>query len=314
MTEMEWTTSNAAVATVENLGATEPYKTTGSGSKLVEYYSSKGTIQIVAGEKAGKATITGKALDGSNKTVKITVNVAANSMTETLDINVPAGTANGGVTGQAVLAWGKSIKLNPTYNTGAKNKTLVWTVEAAKGNGEDYAANEERPAISGVTVSGGTVKAAAASKTLVTPYTGWIKVTAAANYEIVGAEKQPANVQYIYVVQPISKISVAQITLSKGKYSTKEVSSISAKAGDEITLTDTPYTFTTTYKTYNANTQAGQRIEQLAWTSSNSAIATVTQDGVVTIKENAKKKGTVTIKAVAQDGSKVSKSVKITIK
>lgn len=325
--DMLWTSSNEDILTVDWTGANEDYitKSTTSKGKTTNYWASEGTLTLVPGFKTGKVTVTGKALDGSNKTVKLTVTVAANSDTETLDINVPAGTAIEN-NGYPILAWGKSIKLQPTFNKGAKNTTVKYTVEAVEPEYETNDMGEEvltgfnktGEDVSGITFSGSTIKAATASKKLQTPYSGWVKVTATLNHEVYvnGVENNPVEItdeQYIYVVKPVSKISVAQLTISKGKYKTKEVTSVKAKAGEELNFEQSPYVFAVNYKEYSTYTKDSATFGDISWTSSNTAIATVDQDGNVTISENAKNKSTVTIKAVAQDGTKVAKSIKITI-
>ena len=158
----------------------------------------------------------------------------------------------------------------------------------------------------------------AASKKLQTPYSGWVKVTATLNHEVYvnGVDNNPVEItdeQYIYVVKPVSKISVAQLTISKGKYKTKEVTSVKAKAGEELNFEQSPYVFAVNYKEYSTYTKDSATFGDISWTSSNTAIATVDQDGNVSISKNAKNKSTVTIKAMAQDGTKVAKSIKITI-
>ena len=278
----------------------------------MEYFASRGAIEFTA-LRAGKTTLTGKALDGSGKTVKIAVTVAYNTQTTYFDIRVPAGTANGGVLGQAVLAWGKSIKLSQRFNSGAKNKTVVWSVEAAEKNGDTFVTTDGQT--KGITVKSGTVTAANPAKAMPAPYSGWIKVTAKSNYQLYNHEsgmfEYVEDAQYIYVVQPVTKISLSQIVVSEGEYVTKEISSVTAKCGQKIRLAQSPYTFKATYRTYNNLTGTGAQIKDFVWTSGNSRLATVDPYGVVT---GGNKKGTVTIKVMAQDGTKVAKTVKITIK
>ncbi len=239
-----------------------------------------GVITFYPTGREGKVTVTGTALDGSKKTVKITltiVNASKGQVTSNIDLRLPANTADGGEIGTPVLTWGKSLQLKTYFGPKtAKNKNVIYQVTDQNG---------DVPA--GVTIAKGKVTVAKASKKL-TPYTGWITVKAMLDYTVDG--KEIADTQRIYVQAPVEKIVI------KG-------SNQAMTAGDsrkfEAEITFNAFADGVTYK-------------NVLWSVSDSKIAKISDEGVLTIKDTAKKGKTVKVTADAQDGS--GKKATITIK
>ncbi len=267
--EIRWTVSDSSIVKFEN----------GSGEFITT--ATDGLLQLWPQGKTGKVTVTGTAIDGSKKTVKITVNVVEGSMAERIALRTPVNTANGGQTGRALLTWGKSLQLYTGYIPRAnKNKTVVYTVTEAPG----------------VTVKNGKLTIAKQSKT-VTPYTGEVTVTATLNYLIYsgGEFKTVSDSLKVYIQQPVTKIALYNgilpaktVTIDRGE--TKQLK-IKASYGD-----DSPVKY-----------------DDILWSSNNYLYGTVDSEGNITVKNNAPKGKTFTITAAAQDGSGKKRTVTIKI-
>ena len=131
MTAMEWTVSDSSLFMIEDLGVdTEnPVVEKIDAKKGTVYYKSEGQIRLSPMGKVGKVTVTGKALDGSNKTIKFTVNIAKNTTAYAVNINVPATAATGGKVGTVVLPWGKTLKLSASLMPNkAKNAIVTYSI------------------------------------------------------------------------------------------------------------------------------------------------------------------------------------------
>ena len=256
----------------------------------------KGSIAIYPQYKTGKVTLTGTALDGSKKTVKITLNIVKESQgntTESITLRTPAGTANGGIAGNAVVTWGKSVQLYTGFVPSAsKNKTVEYTVQAVDENG-----NVTDSDLPGVTVKNGKLTVAKYSKTL-TPYTGKVRVTAKLNYKIydeaLGLFKTVSASQDIYIQQPVTKLTVYN--------GTDVAKTVNVKRGETAALTAV------------AGFASDEKVkyDTVLWTVSNSLYASVNKDGEVTVKTTAPKGKTFKVTASSLDGS--GKKATVTIK
>jgi len=331
-TEMEWTSSDNRIATVDNLGADVNNVTSVTAKNGNITYTTNGQVVITTGSLAGKATITGTALDGSGKTVKINVTVAASGVTNEIHLNAPANAATGGETdGTVVLTWGKTMKLTATVLPNkAKNKVINYTIEgvAAKGSDVVTATAAELEAL-GVTVNKtGTVAAKAANKALANPYVGWVKVTATLNYGFAQFNGENwttetiEDAQYIFIDRPVQSIKFTTFN-AQGKVVNAPTNETIKKAQIE----DGPISFKLTEK-YTLNfvnkgyTEKGVDLttkqsvygtyDNLLWTTSNADLATVSDDGTITVNQFTKA-GSVKITAKAQDGSNVKYTYTIKI-
>ncbi|MBE6887929.1 MAG: hypothetical protein E7484_05890 [Ruminococcaceae bacterium] len=323
--DMDWVSSDERIATVEDLGVDGVTSVTDAKGNVT--YTTNGRLAVHPTDKTGKVTITGTAKDGSGKTVKINITVEKNGATQQLSLNVPANSANGGETdGTVVLGWGKTLKLTATLKPNkAKNKAVTYKIEAVDAKDSDNVImTAEELAALGVTVNKtGTVTAKAPNVKLPNPYSGWVKVTATLNYQLyddMGSDIEA--VQYIYIERPLSKLELKD---AAGKNVTG-VNVVKADINGTNKTIDlfADYTVKATYKGYSAKVDGVMTdlttavplysaADNLLWTTSDAKLATVDQYGVVTVNEYTKK-GTVTITAMAQDGSNVKLTFRITVK
>ncbi len=267
--EIKWTVSDSSTVKFEN----------GSGEFVTT--DTDGILQLWTQGKTGKVTVTGSALDGSKKTVKITVNVANGNMAKRITLRTPANTANGGEKGTALLTWGKSLQLYTGYIPSAnKNKTVTYTVTQAPG----------------VTVKNGKLSVVKQSKTL-TPYTGEVTVTATLNYLIYsGGEFVPITAQQkVYIQQPVTKLALyngilpaKKVTIDRGE--TKQLK----------------------LKVYYGN-DSPVKYDDILWSSNNNLYGSVDTEGNITVRNTAPKGKTFKITAAAQDGSGKKRTVTIKI-
>ncbi len=332
-TAMSWVSSDERIAKVENLGITDTVSVTAANGNVT--HTAKGSIVITTGALAGKATITGSALDGSGKTVKINVTVAAVGETQAIHLSTPAGSANGGKTdGTVVLPWGKTLKLTATVNpNNAKNKDINYTIVGVDTRGSDIETySEAELAALGVAVKAGTVTAKNASKQLHNPYVGWVKVIARLNYSFAEyADNQwitqtVEDTQYVFIDRPVQSIkfkttnaqgkSVNAPTGETIKSSAIGESGVSFKLTDkyEMELINKGYSETKNKVTTNYTTAESVygTADNLLWTTNNPALATVENDGTINVNKFTKT-GSVKITAAAQDGSGVKYSYTIKI-
>ena len=268
MQNVQWTTSDETKVTVST-----PYTDT-----------AEGFIEICP-QATGKATITGTAMDGSKKTVKITVNIVEQSKaqyTQGILLTAPVNVATNGTNDTPALVWGKTMQLKATLKPStAKNKTIAYEV-VAKDTGLP---------VPGVTVKAGKVTVAKPSATL-TPYVGTVVVRAyitdymAANgsgYEWI------EDTMEIEIKSPLDKIVLTNIDpMYPG-----ETRQLNAE------LVKNPYA--TVDEEY-----------PLLWTVSDKKLAEIDENGLLTIKDTAPVGKSVKVTAATQDGS--GKKVTVTIK
>ena len=237
--------------------------------------------------QSGKVTITGTALDGSKKTVKITVNIVPEGEGKVLEdflLTLPANAPDEGMN-MPVLTWGKSLQIKATtMPSTVKQKALVWSVYAVDDDGN------ETPNPAGITVKDGKVTVAKASTTL-TPYEGWIKVVAepAVWGDTFNLEAQE---MYIKVKAPLSKITITGADTLYPGAECQLTADMIFNASATVTDTDN---------------------YPILWSVNNTKLAEIDENGVLTIKEDAKVGSTVKVTAATQDGSgkKATVSIKI---
>lgn len=286
---VEWTSSNAGILQV-SAGTVADAK----GSCITT--EEKGYLTLIAGTgMTGKVTLTGKALDGSKKTVKVTVNVVNSGKKEVtykMSLQTPAKTPNGGVPSLTLVTYGKSVKLTANvFPNKAKNKTISYTIVGVDANGQQTLSEAELKA-KGVTVKNGVVAASKKSS-----YTGYVKVTATLDYmTYVMGEATPITAQRKLYVQP--GVTKVEITGADGKV----MKTATVEAGTNLVLkAQVTGAGTLTYS-------------NVSWSVSDSKIASVDANGLVTIKADAKKGKKVKVTATALDGSKKKAVVTITVK
>lgn len=286
---VEWTSSNAGILQV-SAGTVADAK----GSCITT--EEKGYLTLIAGTgMTGKVTLTGKALDGSKKTVKVTVNVVNSGKKEVtykLSLQTPAKTPNGGVPGLALVTYGKSVKLTANvFPNKAKNKTISYTIVGLDANGQQTLSEAELKA-KGVTVKKGVVAASKKSS-----YTGYVKVTATLDYmTYVMGEATPITAEKTLYVQ--SGVTKVEITGADGKV----MKTATVEAGTNLVLNA---------KVTGAGTLTYANV---SWSVNNAKLASVDANGRVTIKADAAKGKKVKVTATALDGSKKKAVVTITVK
>lgn len=242
-----------------------------SGKTSVATVDSEGRITV---KKAGTAKITATANDGSGKSAYITVVIA--KQVEQIDSNDKDSKTDG-----IILGYGKSRQLSVTY------KPLSATTKKVKWTSEDPGS---------VSVSSkGVIKA----KRYIRNDKGYVTVTASA------MDNSGAECEFrVYVTAPVNKV---QITREGSEYTSivgLDYDVNGAKINLQSKLTDQQGNVLTGLTDEQGNVLAGQKV---TWKSSNTKIAKVDENGVVT----GVAKGKATITATATDGSK--KSGKVTV-
>ena len=194
MSAVKWEVSDSTRAVIANDGNSSLGKSI-TETDVTGYVNLKGL-------KEGKITLTGTALDGSKKTVKLTINIVNSRQAQfTTDIVVtaPANAKLDTDTGLPVVQWGKSMQMKTTVvPPKAKNKTIGWEVY-----GYDEALGQYVKNPAGITVKNGKVTVAKASAK-VTPFEGKIMVKAyLMDYELVSQTgyQQIAHTMELMVVQ-----------------------------------------------------------------------------------------------------------------
>ena len=245
---IQWTTSNAKVATVDQDG-------------------------FVTAHSKGTATITCKVLDGSGKSAKCTVTVTQE--VEYIEITGPDTIApNVSTTYKAVA-----------YPTNANKKTVTWELQGAP-----Y----------GTTIS--TKGAVKVPKNTATGVGFWIVAKAADGSGVVGSK-------YVTVAPKCTGIDIDY----SGEYGWDRVT-WNQKTGwvSGVTLFNTDLFYDHAYNRSEAQLVAytrGNNYATVEWSSSNTKVATVDQNGLV----KAVGKGTATITCKALDGSNKKATVKVTV-
>ena len=280
-----WTSSNSSILSLMGEYPAEGGTVTEQEKGYIYLYPKRGMT--------GKVTVTGKALDGSKKSVKITVNVVNSNKKEVaygLSLDIPASTPNGNVKGLALLTHGKKVKLSANLMPSkSKNKTVTYSIVGVDKDGNEVC-NEADLKEAGVTVKKGVVEA---SKKCT--YTGFVKVTAQLSYATYfDDEVKPVMAEKVlYIQAPATNVVITNIfgeemtetTLGRG-CSTR----LAARVTGAVELT----------------------YANVIWTVSDPTIATIDQDGIIKISESAAYGKTVKAIATAADGSK--KKAEITIR
>jgi uncharacterized protein YjdB len=311
-----------------------------SSNKAVLWSSSNASIAAVdasgkiTGIKAGTATITATAADGSGKSSSVSVTVVASGK---------------GVTGlqlsssSATVYENKTLTLNAIFIPASPaDKTIIWassntSVAEVSTNGVVTGVKEGKAAIIATSSSGITAKcdilvapvpvsSLSINKSSVTLQDG-------ASYQLI-ATVAPADAKNKTLVWSSSNNAVAVVT-SSGMVSAKGVgmATITAKSVNGITaaclVTVNPVpisklTLNMTKATIiiGMGDSLGKKltlvpvilpsnasIKALTWTTSNSMVATVDQNGVVTSTGY----GKATITATAKDGSRKSAKCSVTV-
>lgn len=251
------------------------------------------TVEMVAFGSSGKATITGKALDGSGKTAKVTVNFVRDeekAYMKDMELNAAANTPHDENLGMHVVTWGKSIQFTATVvPNNVKEKNVIWE---AVGMVYDEEIGDYVPVINpaGITIKNGKLTVAKPSKT-VTPFEGLVMVMARGVLD--NGYSAYNGPMFVYVKAPLSKLDVANAT--------------PMYPGEERQMQPV--------YTHNANSTLADQPElyPLLWTVSDTKLATVDQNGNITVKEDAKVGKSFKVTAATQDGSgiKVTKTIKI---
>ena len=276
---VEWTSSNESLLKV-SLGDVEDCATSCITTNTKGYL----TLFSVSG-MTGKVTLTGKALDGSKKSVKVTVNVVSDTkkaVTYSISLQTPAKTANGGVPGLALVTHGKSVKLSANvFPNKAKNKNILYTIAGIDADGEEGLTQAELKQM-GITVKKGVVTVSKKST-----YTGYVKVTATLDYMTFDSDERQAITasKILYIQPPVKKIEIVD---ADGK----TIKTAQAGVGEKLLLD-------------KKVTGAGAlTYANVLWSVSNSGIASVDQNGCVKIKPDAKTGKKFKVTATALDASK----------
>ena len=317
ISDMEWTVSDESILSVRDLGVDtdNPLVEKIDAKKGIVYYQSEGQLRLIPQGKVGKVTVTGKTADGSNKTIKFNITVAKNTTAYAVDISAPAYAATGGEQGTVVVPWGKSLKLTASLMPNkAKNAIVNYSIIGVEGKDSDIVTlDAAQLSALGVSINKtGTITTKAPSAKLVNPYAGWVKVTATLNYKDASGNAIEDSI-YVYIDRPISKMTLME--------NGKKVSGITVKKSDidgqtlQIDMLNA-YEVAVEHKGNKDQTTVEATygsVDNLLWTSSNNTLASVDQDGIITVNEFTKA-GSVTITATAQDGSGVKFTYKVTIK
>lgn len=284
-----WTSSNSSILSLMGEYPAEGGAVTEQEKGYIYLYTERGMT--------GKVTVTGKALDGSKKSVKITVNVVNSNKKEVaygLSLDIPASTPNGNVKGLALLTHGKKVKLSANLMPSkSKNKTVTYNIVGVDKDGNEVC-NEADLKKAGVTVKKGVVEA---SKKCT--YTGYVKVTAQLPYATCsdGVTKPIVADATLYIQPPVTKVTITN------EYD-RELTEVHVSSGG--------------YAILCANvTGAGElAFDDVIWTVSDPDIATIAQYGnraSVEMSEFVTNGTSVTVTATATDGSKKKATVKIVV-
>ncbi|MBQ3008096.1 MAG: DUF3798 domain-containing protein, partial [Oscillospiraceae bacterium] len=259
---------------------------------------------VINAFRPGKFTVTGKALDGSNKTVKFTVTVVdweSRQHTDDIRITLPANAPNDGNRKQAVVIWGKSLNLKANLvPSTTKNKTVVWEVYGWNEEILDWDA--QIAADAGITVKNGKLNVAKVTAKTVAPYTGDVRVVAKMPYKVMRDYEMMEIMDEIFIAV---KPGIEKLTIKQGI--TPEISTDVPKevpAGESIQLVAE-----FTRSPFAEGHLAGYPMQ---WTVNDSKLAEIAENGCLTIKEGAAKGKSVKVTVRTMDGS--GKKATVTIK
>ena len=251
-----------------------------TGRRLATTHETEGTLGVRLYSK-GKITLTGRALDGSNKTVKITLNIVSGYsplFAEELMLTAPAGAATDGRGDIPVLVWGKSMQLKASLRPfTAKSKNIGYeVVDTDTGN-----------PVEGITVKNGKLTVAKTAQ-----FTGTVTVRAYLKDYMLDRGNDYAYIEDtldIDIKAPLTKIAVTNAEPMKP--GERRQLNVQLEQGENL---------------------VGESEYPLLWSVNNKSLATVDQYGVVTVKDTAKPGKTFKVTAATQDGS--GKKVTVTIK
>ena len=260
--------------TVTPATVTPPIKYTSSNAKVATVDSS-GTITAVG---SGKATITAKTMDGSNKTAKMTVTVIKPVQSVTVKSK----------TGVLAVAAGKSLAFVADVTADASNKAVEWSVAPKKSG----------VSIDGISIKNGTLTTKTSVKSLTE-----VVVTATAKD---GSGRSGSVTVTVY---PYTTTKVALEPFANGSTTTY---TLGTRAIGDLKTSVQLYPYTNQYTNGYLGRQSGSGTANLGnftYKSSNTKVATVSSTGVVSVVGAA---GSAKITITAKDGSK--KSTTCTIK
>ena len=274
--DVEWVISDPSVVDFVSAETAGKYITT----------SHEDYLELTA-KANGKVTITGTTLDGSKKTVKITVNVVAPNkyqVAQGIMITPPANAPTNYTGDKTMVVWGKSMQLKATLKpTTSQNKTIVWEV-VDKVTGQP---------VDGITIKNGKLTVASASAKL-TPFTGVVEVRAYLKDYLIADENR-----YIYIEDridveikaPLNSISITNAEpMSRGETRSMETEFVYNQF-DIVNDTDYP----------------------LVWSVSDKKLAEIDSEGNLTVKDTAKVNSTFKVTVTVRDGSakKATATIKI---
>ena len=320
---VELNKTNASLKVGETVTLTATVKPEDATDKTVTWSTSDASVAtiddgVVTAVKLGSATITAQAGD---KSATCSITVEATPVTSvTLDQT------------NASLRVGETVTLTATVKPDdATDKTMTWTTSDAS------VATIDNGVVTAIKLGSATITAKAGEKTatcsitvVATPVTSVTLDQTSASLQVgetvtLTATVKPDDATDKTVTWTTSDASVA--TVSNGVVTAKKVGSatITAKAGDKTatcsvivdqlitglrlditSLSLNEGTTTTLTATVTPDYAPNQT---LAWTSSDTSVATVDQNGKVT----AVSKGTATITVATQDGSNLSASCTVKV-
>ncbi len=313
-------------ATVSPSNATNKVVTWSSSNTSVATVSSSG---LVTAKSRGTATITATTTDGSNLSAScsVTVNQLATGMT----LNKT----------QATLVDGTTLQLTATVSpSNANNKTVTWStsnsnVATVSSSGQVTAQNPGTTTITVATTDGSNLSATCQVTVTAQVATGISLNKTSASIVVdktlqLNATVLPSNTTNQSVLWTSSNTSVAVVN-SNGLVTAKAVgtATITATTQDgsnlsascQVTVTPQLATGISLNKTsatiYDGTTlqlvatisPSNTTNKTIAWSSSNTSVATVSSGGLVT----ALKPGTATITVTTQDGSNLSATCQLTV-
>ena len=245
--------------------------------------------------QTGKVKVKATTLDGSKKTVSLTITVKRDKDNrggiKFLGIqpvnNVPY---HMGYL-EPILIHGKTMKMNPICNDEKFDKKRVqYILSGIDENGNEILTQEELKQ-RGITIKDGVLKASSTSS-----YTGRIQIKA--GYPHSGwIDPTEWKSCVIRIMAPVTKVSIQN---TSGETITK----VNAAPGESIS--------------FKANVSGQKDVlevyQGITWTVSDKKYASMNEYGVVTIAENTPKNKKIKVTATAQDGSGKKATVTITVK
>jgi len=306
---LTWTSSDTSIATVDNTG-------------------------VVTGVKAGAVTITATAADGSGKKGTISITVTTAKLVQQIVIS-----------GQNEIGLGKSVQLAAAV-TPAKpaNKKLLWsssdtTIATVNASGKVTAKKAGTATITAASTDGSAIKGTF-SITVMPHAATSVTITGAKVIDLAAADKttqlsavvNPSDASQLVTWTSGSK-KIATVNAATGKVTGLKAGTVTItaaatdgsgkKATYKITVTTLAKSITVSGSTEVAT---GKKIQltasvspattankKVTWSSSNTAVATVSAAGLVTAMAVASDTP-VTITATAADGSLVKADYPITVK